>query len=153
MSTNGAMAMTAPDDTLAVLEKDLPQRLVRYATVHSAYVFGSVALGLATDRSDLDIAVRLDPALNAQDAFDLRLALIDEVEALIHRPVDVVVLNAASLKLIYQVLVDGRLIYTVDPDAEEDYRIQKRKEFFDFQYYIGDEKKALVEFFESGERA
>ena len=44
--------------------------------------------------------------------------------------------NNASLKLIYQVLAYGKLLFARDELAESRYAIQKRKEYFDFKYYI-----------------
>ncbi|MFN3982547.1 MAG: nucleotidyltransferase domain-containing protein [Caldilinea sp.] len=42
-----------------------------------AYLFGSCARGSATPYSDVDIAVLVPQALSPDQAFDLRLTLID----------------------------------------------------------------------------
>ena len=96
-----------------LLEAKLAEVLSRNASVRSAYVTGSVALGIDGDRSD----------------------------------VDVVLLNSVSLKMIYQVLNSGKLIYAVIPEKETIYAIQKRKEYFDFRYYLDRERLTMKAFF------
>jgi len=113
----------------------------------SAYVFGSVAMGLEHRRSDVDIAVRVDEHLEADAIFDLRLQLTDELEDVFRCSVDVVVLNTASLKMIHQVMKSGRMVYVTDPKKETAFRLRKQKEYFDFQYFLEDDRQALKTFY------
>lgn len=129
------------------LTKKLPQQLRRHPAVHSAYVFGSVALGFEQKLSDVDIAVRIDDRLTPNAIFDLRLQLSNEIEDLLGCSVDVVVLNTASLKMIHQVMKTGRMIYATDPKEETSFRIQKQKEYFDFQYIVQHDRKEIRRFF------
>ena len=129
------------------LQQDVPQLMLRHPPVLSVYVFGSIGTGFEHTRSDVDIAVRVDRHLAPDKVFDLRLKLTDALEDLMERPVDVVVLNTASLKLIHQVMTSGRLLYATDPEEETAFRLQKRKEYFDFQYYLEDDRKALKAFY------
>jgi predicted nucleotidyltransferase len=73
------------------------QRLAHYLAdqpdVLVAYLFGSCARGSATPHSDVDIAVLAPQTLSREQAFDLRLALIDAVQGMLHHEaVDVVIL-------------------------------------------------------------
>ena len=119
----------------------------RYETLRSAYLFGSTAAGVASEKSDLDVAIRLEPNVSAEDAYGIRLALMDDLETLFHRPVDVVILNSASLKLIHQVFRYGKPMYIQHPDEESAYRIRMQKAYFDFQYYMDKERLDLREFY------
>ena len=85
--------------------------------------------------------------MSPETVFDLKLNLISELEDLFGCRVDVVVLNTASLKIIRQVMRTGRRVYTVDPDAETAFRLQKQKEYFDFQFYLEDDRAALKAYF------
>lgn len=64
------------------------EEILRIATKHGAHnvrVFGSVARGEATPDSDIDFLVELEPGRNLLD----RIALIQDLEELLNRKVDV----------------------------------------------------------------
>ena len=131
------------------LKNDFPQMIRTHPGVLSAYVFGSMAVGVERMHSDVDIAVRMDRRLQPGEMFDLRLKLIEALEDLMGRSVDVIVLNTASLKMIHQIMKTGRMPYVTDPKEETAFRLQKQKEYFDFQYYMEDDRKALKSFYGS----
>jgi predicted nucleotidyltransferase len=132
---------------LSRLERKAPDLMKKNPQVLSVYAFGSSVAGFGRRGSDIDIAVRLVEDLGAVEMFDLRAQLIDDFENLAGRTVDVVVLSTASLKMIRQVMKTGRLIYAADMKKETAFRLQKQKEYFDFQYYLQDDRKALKNFF------
>jgi predicted nucleotidyltransferase len=127
--------------------KDLQSAFAHHPMILAAYLFGSVAHQTAGANSDVDIAVRLDPGLSAGQQLDLRLKLMDEMEECFDRPADIVVLNTASLKMIRQVLTTGKLLYARDMEAEHLYAIKKRKEYFDFKYFIEKDSRELRSFY------
>jgi uncharacterized protein len=65
--------------------------LVRRHRAHSPRVFGSVARGTATHRSDLDLLVEFEPGASALD----HIGLMQDLEDLLGRPVEVA--TASSL--------------------------------------------------------
>jgi|GEM_PF-1234465 len=78
----------------------LRERLIAFFAdqpdVAAAYLFGSVARGEATPRSDLDVAVLLAPAPSSpQEEWERREALSKALSRIVGRPVDVVILNRA----------------------------------------------------------
>lgn len=76
--------------------------------VRAAFVFGSVARGRATERSDVDLAV-------VGDDIDV-LALGAELAAVLQQEVDVVELGLESpIPLLRTVLREGRLVYEQRP--------------------------------------
>lgn len=76
--------------------------------VRFAYLFGSLARGTAGPLSDIDIAVYLDPSVNA---FDQRLRLIDLLSTAARTErIDVVVLNSASPLLKFTAIKEGILL-------------------------------------------
>ena len=129
------------------LKKEISPLFAKHSAIESAYLFGSIAHGRAKAASDVDIAIRLVPDSTVQSGFDLRLNLMDELERYFTRPVDIVLLNNASLKMIRQVLSRGQLLYTRDEVSERLYSIQKQKEYFDFKYYIEKDREALKSYF------
>lgn len=129
------------------IKKALAKLLVNQPAIQSAYLFGSMADGTDRSGSDVDIAVRLAPDLTPEATFDLRLKLMDELERVFNRSADIVILNNTSLKMIRQVLTKGELLYARDRSAEQVYKIQKQKEYFDFRFYIERNRKELKSFY------
>ena len=96
------------------------------------YLFGSYATGHAREKSDVDIALYLDPA-KKQDQFEKRLALIAELSGLLKKEADVVVLNTASPFLKHVVLKEGMLLFDRDPSKRIDFELKATNEYFDYK--------------------
>src|SRR5437763_135860 len=89
-------------------------RLLDRDGVVAALLFGSQATGRTKPSSDIDIAVWLDPGLQADARLDMRLRLS---AALGNGDVDLVVLNDASPLLIQRARQSGLLMLDRDPRA------------------------------------
>lgn len=131
------------------LAKDLASLFAKYPSILSAYLFGSMAQGIAKPVSDVDIAIRIGKDVSFDTHFDIRIRVLADLEAYFSRKVDVVVMNSASLKMIHQILLNGKLIFTRVREKEFDYYIQKQKEYFDFKYYIDKDIREMKEYFET----
>lgn len=82
----------------------------------AAYLFGSVAQGRMRERSDVDVAVIFTAGAGDKPArFDRRLELEIALGELIHKTVQVVDFEAASISLRYQIRKHGRLIVDREP--------------------------------------
>jgi len=80
--------------------------------VESAVLYGSVARGEATVRSDVDVAVTFEDGLSTEARTDARLGLIERLTAELGTDaVDVVPLDRASVGLVEDVLSDGIVVY------------------------------------------
>ncbi|MGM0453591.1 MAG: type VII toxin-antitoxin system MntA family adenylyltransferase antitoxin [Thermodesulfobacteriota bacterium] len=77
-----------------------------------AYLFGSTGTEMTYPLSDLDVAVYLDIASDAVE-ISHKLALYAEISRMTKRnDIDVVVLNTcANHILVYDIMINGRLIY------------------------------------------
>ena len=135
------------------IEQDLSDLFSEYPHVLSAYIFGSTALGISKSHSDMDIAIRVDQNLASDSCLDLRIQLTDDLEKHLGCKVDIVVLNTASLKMIHQVIKNGRLLFSRNLNKEKDYAVQKRKEYFDFRYYINKDIQEMRSYFGVSENA
>lgn len=89
-------------------DQDLSERIVTalaaFADLRLAFVFGSVAAGIDTADSDVDVAVLGRAALTTADRLQLTAAIADATG----RPVDLVDLYSAGEPLLGQVLAHGR---------------------------------------------
>jgi len=111
----------------------LLEYLASQPDVVAAYVFGSVAQGRARPQSDVDIAVLLSADLDEETRFDRRLRLGWEVERLIGRQTDLVVLNDAPPLLQHQVLKHGRLIFERDRAARVEFEVRAGQIYADLK--------------------
>lgn len=100
----------------------------RQAWIIAMWVFGSTAKGSARFDSDIDIAIL---ANNTTPDLPI-LPLITELERVINRGVDVVLLNRAGDLLRYEVRKHGRLMFERDPFARKEFEVRSRKSFEDF---------------------
>lgn len=106
-----------------------------------AYLYGSMARGTAGPDSDVDIAVlyRTDPPATLDG---LGLGLAAELERLLGRRVDLVVLNRAPVDLIHRVLRDGVLVCEQDRSARIRFEVRARNEYFDLLPYLRQYRRA-----------
>lgn len=122
----------------AAVEKKLQEILHERADtegVAAAWLFGSVARGTAGPRSDVDVGVLYDhePPLTLEG---LGLNLEWQLESALGIPVQLVVLNHASVDLIVRVLRDGRLLVDRDRARRIQFEVRSRNEFWDLEPYL-----------------
>jgi predicted nucleotidyltransferase len=103
--------------------------------IAAAYLFGSVARGTAGPKSDVDVGIlySADPPLTLDG---LGLELEGELEKLFPVPVQVVVLNHASVDLLIRVLRDGKLLVDRDRSTRIRFEVKTRFEFWDLEPYL-----------------
>ena len=102
----------------------------RARNVVTAYVFGSVGKGLSGLSSDVDIAVLYAlapiPAVSGPTP-----SMQAELEALLGRPVDLIVLNQAPVDLVHRVLRDGEVVCETDRRARIEFEVAARRQYLD----------------------
>ena len=81
-----------------------------YPSIQAAWVFGSVAQGTATPRSDLDCAVLAEAPLSAS----MMQALINDLAEETGRPVDLIDLQATRGPVVGRVLKHGTQLFCTD---------------------------------------
>lgn len=107
----------------------------RGPSIVCAYLYGSVARGQARAGSDVDIGVLFrDPPPATLDGLAFDLA--GEIERVIGRPVDLIVLNRAPPDLVHRVLRGGVLLAESDCPARVAFETRKRAEYFDVLPYL-----------------
>jgi uncharacterized protein len=125
-------------DVVDAIEPRLREFLTERAEqegIAAAYLFGSVARGTAGPRSDVDVGVlyREDPPLTLEG---LGLRLEGDLEILLGKPVQVVVLNRAPVDLAIRVLRDGKLLVDQDRTKRIDFEVKTRFELWDLEPYL-----------------
>ncbi|MGQ0669944.1 MAG: type VII toxin-antitoxin system MntA family adenylyltransferase antitoxin [Actinomycetota bacterium] len=101
-----------------------------------AYLFGSAATGRTHPRSDVDVAVFLDPEAGELDTLRVSLDLAGRLESASGvGNVEVVVLNAAPLALQGRAVRERRVLYSRDESTRVAYESLTLREFFDFDIH------------------
>jgi predicted nucleotidyltransferase len=128
--------MPAGDHT-TINVKEYKEQLERLLAAHGvvlAYLFGSQAEGTAGPLSDVDIAVLLEPQVDRERWFQVRLDLTNELMGLFHRDkVDVVILNEAPPVLAYEVIQFGQLLHETIPGTRIDFEVATTHRYMDTQ--------------------
>ncbi len=120
------------------LIKLLRDTLAGHAEVCFAYLFGSVAEGRQTVRSDIDLAIFFCN-LPGLDRLDLAAALSAELRAV----VDLTILNEAAPAIRHQVLKTGTLLIDRSPAERRRFEMITRKSYEDYLYLHAKYMKAL----------
>jgi uncharacterized protein len=127
-----------PKSSLPLNREELIARLTPVLTAKAeiifAYLFGSTAKGTAGRKSDVDLAVFLDPAVTIdEEGYGYLSVLTEELSALLGTRVDVVILNTAKTVLKYQVLKSGILLFTKSNETRRTFHERTIREYLDFK--------------------
>ncbi|MFZ5945135.1 MAG: type VII toxin-antitoxin system MntA family adenylyltransferase antitoxin [Bacillota bacterium] len=78
-----------------------------------AYLFGSHSRGTANPLSDIDIAVFLDTSKKPGNemSYGYKSNLLQQLQSVLGKKADVIVLNNAPILLCFNVLKDGKLLF------------------------------------------
>jgi len=99
------------------------------------YVYGSYGTDLyKPGKSDIDIAIFADRVYR----FDELMDMADDIQRLIpgHPDIDLIDLSQDAIILNNQVVRNGKLIYSKDPVAHENYLITLWSKYIDYKEYM-----------------
>ncbi len=111
--------------------------------IAAVYLFGSAASGKEKETSDIDIAILLKPGVSPYKPVDIQLRVMSDLEMLLKRHVDVVLLGSADPVLEHQIRKCGKVVLDKEPSVRAAYETNARKRYFDFSYRHNDYIKAL----------
>ena len=141
--------MDGHTEIISFLKKHLNERARNVLSVRTVYVFGSYALGTATDQSDIDLAFHFQEQAYKQDpleAFAFANIIAAEIGELLGKKTDVVLLNGSSLEMAYEIVTTGICVYETDPDSRVEHEATLMGLWFDFKpFLLGLRRKCLAE--------
>ncbi|MFW6230155.1 MAG: type VII toxin-antitoxin system MntA family adenylyltransferase antitoxin [Halanaerobium sp.] len=98
-----------------------------------AYLYGSMARETANRLSDIDIAIYIEKSKKpASGTFGYRSELIAELQSLVKREVDLIILNEISLSLAFNVLKEGKLLFTKSDKRRINFHESIMRRYLDF---------------------
>jgi hypothetical protein len=131
-----------------IIKDDIIFTLCRYfakkENVPFAYLFGSYAREKQKEDSDIDVAVYLS-GTSEDEFFKRKLEFKAEVEEILKKPVDVVIMNSASPLLNHEIFKDGILIKNANPSLLSDFRRKNFYFYLDQMYIINTYLKSTKE--------
>lgn len=119
-------------DSRQLPEEKLAQILNKHQVI-AAYFFGSRAEGTASEDSDYDFAILVDDSFPREDDNTLIMELTEEMQALLGKEADLVVLNRASIEFRFLVIKHGRLIFSADEEQRTDFEDVVIRDYLDFK--------------------
>ncbi|MBU1166926.1 nucleotidyltransferase domain-containing protein [Patescibacteria group bacterium] len=113
------------------------QNILKKEGVEFAYLFGSQAKGKANEFSDFDFAVFLNDKSKSKNYLELRLSFMAKLSKLLGHEVDVIVLNNKKLSslLKFNIIKDGKVVYSQDEEARKYFVFEVLQEWHDQQYF------------------
>lgn len=118
--------------------------------VIAAYLFGSRADGTANEDSDYDFAILTDTSYPQDDGINLIMGLKEEMQALLEKEVDLVLLNKASIEFRFLVIKYGRLIFSANEDKRTDFEDIVIRDYLDFKPFLDLYRKEVREAIKEG---
>ena len=100
--------------------------------IRAAWLFGSEACNAAQPGSDVDLGLWLHDDVPDYEALGFAATLSADLQRLVHRPVDVVILNHSGSLLRFEVAWKGRPLVWQDQDERIAFEMRVRREYEDF---------------------
>lgn len=130
---------------------DIKDFLYNREEVVFAYLYGSMARGKENKLSDIDIAVYIDESKKpASGTFGYRSELITELQSLVKREVDLVILSEVSILLAVNILKNGKLLFTKSKKKRIEFHKNIMRKYLDFIPIYNLQEKYLKENLEEG---
>lgn len=109
------------------------------------YLFGSMALGKTNLESDIDLAFYLE-GKEGKDFFKKRLFLIEKIQSLLKKRVEVIILNEVrSIFFKFVIIKEGELILDRDQAKRIDFELKTMQEYYDFRPFIKEYNEAYLQ--------
>lgn len=125
---------SVPGNDSDTIRKRLEPVLARDGDVAFAYLFGSAVKGSLRASSDVDVAVSLTSGEGAAGRLERALRLEGDLEAVVDRTVQVVVLNDAPLELRRNVLGHGELLCVRDDALRHAFYVDTGRRYYDMEH-------------------
>ncbi len=102
--------------------------------IEFAYLFGSYARDTFTQNSDIDIAIYLKKNYNT---FDTKLKIHHKLEVVLHKEIDLLILNSTNNFSLLQEILDNNIIVkdSLLQETRVMYELDKYHEILDYQTF------------------
>ncbi|PIU15861.1 hypothetical protein COT20_01245 [bacterium (Candidatus Gribaldobacteria) CG08_land_8_20_14_0_20_39_15] len=121
--------------TMLKYNKQKLNQIFKKHDVVFAYLFGSQVSGKTNSESDVDIAVYLDE--NCADFFKTRLTLIEKLQALFRKDVEVIILNEQkSIFFKFVIIKEGQVLFEQNHSKRVGFELETMRDYYDYQPFL-----------------
>jgi len=122
------------------------RRLESLPYLTALFLFGSLARGERKPLSDLDLAVLFREGLTKEEIFELELELRGVIsEAAGTEEFDLIVLDVAPVRFVYNVFKEGKLVFCKDEARLIDLHEEVVRKHLDFSHYRDQFNRVFLE--------
>ncbi len=107
--------------------------LVTHKEVIVAYIYGSIVKGYADEVSDIDLGLVLRKEFEPDPLYPAIIANELEKKLNLKREVDVRILNGQSVRFVYQVIKEGKVVFCRDEEKRVEFETNITKGYLDFK--------------------
>ena len=130
---------------ISKIEDKLKLILEEEKGIFFGYLFGSLALGKANFKSDIDLAFYLEEK-EVKDFFKKRLFLIEKIQSFLKKKVEVIILNEVrSIFFKFVIIKEGEIILERDHAQRIDFELKTMQEYYDFRPFIKEYNEAYLQ--------
>lgn len=122
-----------------------------YKSIIAVYLFGSRADGTAHQNSDYDIGILLNNKVNYETAGLMQMELEEKAESILSCPVDIVLLNYASIVIRFKIINNGTVLYCRDDEKRTDFEEIVMRDYHDFKPFLDAFNRDVAESISEGE--
>ncbi|MHA1409859.1 MAG: nucleotidyltransferase domain-containing protein [Candidatus Odinarchaeia archaeon] len=127
--------------TRARIYKTLKNKLSSRDEIVFVYIHGSFNTGIFRD---IDIAVYVNRFLDKKQVLDYELSLERELENTVNFPVDVRILNYSPLTFNFNVIKNGKLLFSKDEKIRVDFVSLTITKFHDFKFHLDEYRRTAI---------
>ena len=143
--------MLQVEETIDALIKRLREACIKRREIEFAYLFGSHARGTANKLSDVDVAIFLDESrIPPAGPYGYKSELLVSMRQQLRLPVDIVILNEASLALRFRVIRDGKILFCRDNRTRVGFQEKTMRDYLDFRPAAGIQRQYLLKRLSAG---
>lgn len=129
---------------LKKIQNKLKFTLTKDRDILFGYVFGSALGEKFNYKSDIDVALYLDEK-KVKNLFDKRLLLIDNLEGVLKREVEVVILNEIkSIFFKFVIIKEGKLFFERNHQKRVEFELKTMQDYYDFKPFLEEYNKAYI---------
>lgn len=140
-------SLVSPSAACAAAER-AALRIARDRRVRLVYLFGSAVDPTRAAVHDVDLAVLTEPALSLEELWRIRADAAETAQT----PLDLVLLNDASVVLAWEVATSGQCLYACDADVEVEFVTRAQARYWDFKPFLEEQWRLTGERLEERRR-
>jgi len=126
------------------LDKNIIERL-KELKIAILYLFDSYGSETQKEDSDIDLGIVFENTEVLRDSLKIYEELYLIFSKMFDREIDIVFLDKAPLTLKFEVVVTGKIIYSISEEFVYEYKERIIKEYIDFKPLLDEQDRVLLE--------